>query len=377
MELRKQIVLSCFTADAANMPLHWFYDTNKLRELLKDETRSNGILAEPEFYAVNSCPYYNGSSEDKEKGFPGHYGKGMNSPNGETGMVMLEYLKSTGGKYEGGESLARFQFDWFNAYTGRKDHPTKTMEDNIKKFKEEKKVSFYPDCGADDAQTYFAFKIPQIFLKFGGEDEARYSEIVEESIRTLQNNDQAVACGKTHALLLKKCAEGSSFESALQHILNLDDAVLDSTADKTFAKLIKTSIEFGLNNAEALSEAEFDKNLGFESTGFGQKLVEQYGIPEDKKFMALSCGTPQAFAVSIKFILDAVRTFGAGTDAFKTKALPFVVRRNILFGGDNCGRNWMIASLATALGAEIPNYFKEKYVNTAKIEALIEEISSF
>eukprot|EP00924_Labyrinthula_sp_SR-Ha-C_P014247 snap_masked-scaffold_59-processed-gene-0.67-mRNA-1 protein AED:1.00 eAED:1.00 QI:0/-1/0/0/-1/1/1/0/367 len=363
-QLRQEIIFSCFVTDAATMPLHWIYDISYLRSLLMVDSN---LIQKPEFFYQHCCKFYNSNPDDKKCGFAEHYSKGTNSPNGETGKLMLDYFIATNGKFISGENLVNFQYNWFKKYSGRKDSATKEFIKNYESAKEEK----YPISGADDYQCYYYFKIPQIYLLFAKVLEEEYLNIVEQSIRSLQNNPRAIACGKTYALLLKKCAEGSSFSSALSFILSTPSFYLSK--EKEYEKEIKDLIQFCLNNINKLSMKDYDKHLDFEENGFAGKLAKKLNFKEKDKADVLSCAAPSNFAFCIKIVLDTEKSF----PEFGEEGMKFGIRRNIISGGDNVGRSWMISSLISSLGGKIPSLWKEKYSARKEIEELIQTVGKY
>lgn len=45
---------------------------------------------------------------------------------------------------------------------------------------------------------------------------------------------------------------------------------------------------------------------------------------------------------------------------FETEGFAFAIRRNILFGGDNCGRSFLLGGLLAAAGAQVPREWEER-----------------
>jgi hypothetical protein len=65
-------IVGSFVADAATMPLHWIYSTDKVKELVGQ--------GNPEFFHTPSCPFYD-------------YALGENTPYGQQTLAYLDAVK--------------------------------------------------------------------------------------------------------------------------------------------------------------------------------------------------------------------------------------------------------------------------------------------
>ena len=71
--------------------------------------------------------------------------------------------------------------------------------------------------------------------------------------------------------------------------------------------------------------------------------------------MAKSCGLPQSFIMSLELVLDADAKYGSEDSSFVES-----VEKNILFGGDCCGRNAFIVGIQSALGKKLPDTWRRQ-----------------
>lgn len=348
-----EAILGGFVADAATLPLHWHYKVGEMKDLIKKHEK----LKNPEFFTPVSTQYYTASD------FPGHYNLGQLSCYSEQSVMMLEYFESTEGKFLGGESFAKFMYDWFKKYDGRQDHPTKDFlkqaEDLIKANK-----PLFPDAGADDGQTMHTFKIPVIAMKLLEGDEKEYFKAIDEASLAHQNKDIISRFAKAYGIILKEISAGKGLKLTLEAMVNGKLSVHEE---------VSTAIAFTLSK---VSKPKFDKdgwdnsNVEFASE-LSNWLFEKYGgNPDYKSMVGLTCGFPGSFMASLKVVLDTLEEFPEA-EKFKNEGFAFAVRRNILFGGDNCGRTFVIGPLVVNLGAEIPTSFLDnmnqedlkKYIN--------------
>ena len=95
-----------------------------------------------------------------------------------------------------------------------------------------------------------------------------------------------------------------------------------------------------------------------------------------KSIYAFTCGFPQSYQTTLKILGDTFETLGMCIttisenteynalptigNKFETEGFAFAIRRNILFGGDNCGRSFLLGGLLTAAGAQVPREWEER-----------------
>lgn len=337
-------LVACLVADAASMGTHWIYDSEKLKEVLSGSEES------PEFHEPPSCPFY--STEE----FPGHYMNGMPSPYAEEALALIEYINKCHGNFESGEGFARSLFEWAEAYSGRKNHATKLFEENVQQLKKEGQTSWYPDCGADDAQANAFWKTIVTMTRYVGAKE--YQEKVEEAIRTHQNHDEAVEYGLSLAKMLNDV------------IVNGVD-VKTAISNGAVGELSQQAIDKALSSAIASKEeASMDQVANF-LLEYADELAQDGDNPAYRSFKPKTCGFPQSFVVGLKFCLDAEVVATSGDKDFNK--FTYAIRRNILAGGDNCGRVPVIAGLLAASGAKHPRKWEDKTSTVSIVKKYIDE----
>merc|ERR1712137_123031 len=72
--------------------------------------------------------------------------------------------------------------------------------------------------------------------------------------------------------------------------------------------------------------------------------------PNVKPMYAKSCSFPWSFILGIKIALDAVSVKALQRDPETFDVFTFAIRRNIMLGGDSCGRAPLIAGLLVSAG---------------------------
>mmetsp|Transcript_14242 Transcript_14242/g.18662 ORF Transcript_14242/g.18662 Transcript_14242/m.18662 type:complete len:371 (-) Transcript_14242:1632-2744(-) len=360
-------VLGGFIADAACMPTHWIYDSENLKSILYSSgKRSAG------FFEKLSCPFYSPNE------FPGHYELGMNSPYGEQGLVLLKYLETNNGDFRSGEHFAEYLYSWASTYSGRKDHATNDFLAAGTRLRGEN-ASLYPNAGSDDKQANCFFKVGPILSRYGRSKEC--DDKVEAAVRAHQNNNQTVDYALAHSRLLKML---------ILHGLSMEDAVSNLLAEESsLCEEVKESTRKGWCERES---ARLDKNGWDEHlVEYGKRLSEELYVtakeknPETKEYMrpimALTCSFPQSYFCALKIVGDTLKSFEdqEDIDVFKDEAFAFAVNRNINFGGDTCGRSFLIGTLMVALGADIPLNWVKLAKNTdliLKVTHMLEEKNS-
>jgi len=204
---------------------------------------------------------------------------------------------------------------------------------------------------------------------------------VEAAVRAHQNNNQTVDYALAHSRLLKML---------ILHGLSMEDAVSNLLAEESsLCEEVKESTRKGWCERES---ARLDKNGWDEHlVEYGKRLSEELYVtakeknPETKEYMrpimALTCSFPQSYFCALKIVGDTLKSFEdqEDIDVFKDEAFAFAVNRNINFGGDTCGRSFLIGTLMVALGADIPLNWVKLAKNTdliLKVTHMLEEKNS-
>lgn len=343
-------------ADAACMPVHWHYDVNELKEKLGEEG-----MKKPEFHVPQLTKYYS------SKEFPGHYAVGQASVYGEQTIMLLEYLKESKGTFDS-EGFAQFLFQWFQKYTGRLDHPTKEFLKKAEALREkDKDAKLFPNAGAEDTQTMFTFKVPVLAMSFGELEKDVYFKIIDEATRAHQNTDRVANFAHGYAMLLKTIAGGKSFSETVEELTS--SAGIPDEAKEAMNWV------WPKRGKVTLDESGWDPSLVDFSKELSNWLFDKYGGNEEHKaILSLTCNFPGAFMASMKIIGDTVETFSP--EELKTEGFVFAVRRNIQYGGDNCGRSMIVGSVMSYLGCDVPESWLSKLTDKDNIIKLISDVSS-
>ncbi|KAL7553626.1 hypothetical protein ACHAWF_016934 [Thalassiosira exigua] len=318
-----------FAADAAAMPLHWIYDYKVCAEALGDK------LSSPAFFAKLSCPFY-----DAEKN-PGHYAEtGYPSPYGEEGKLLLDFLVQNNCEFTTGNDFAVYTKTWAEGYSGRKNGWLNTLETNMDEIKSKGGTSYYPSCGADNAEANCATKPLMLAALYAGSDRETYLNKVEEAVRTHQNNQLAVDVSMSFGKMIwAALVEGASLDDSIQAGKVGSPENIVSAIDQAYA--------YKSTNPEQDVFEHFTEIC----SDFAKQATLPPGLPPHLlPIMGKSCGLPQSFIISLKLVLDADAKCGSDDSSFVES-----VEKNILFGGDCCGRNAFIVGIQSALGKKLPD----------------------
>ena len=297
---KNTILLGAIVADCATMPLHWIYDTDKLKSSIVIRDNSDDDACE--FNSVASCPFYSTNE------FPGHYKVGQPSPYGEQliGMhqIVSKQMHSNANNNTGDAYAIGFN-DWLLTYGGRIDSAGKAFQEKMKNG------ATYPECGIDDDQAMSLYKAV-IAAEMDSDD--NYVEL-ERLVRFLQNNDMAVACANVLLTVLKNLKEND-----------------------------KCSIKDSFDKAKASAPALLRDHLSFMEDNLSVSTEQFLSLWSDKfnpgtpYYIQVSCHNPQALLRVLHVSLRAT-SYEDG------------VRQNILIGGDN-------ASTGIGIGAILATRFE-------------------
>lgn len=341
---------STIVADAASMATHWVYSAEELATLLGDQ------LATPEFHETPSCPYYSPTTHT------GHYASGSVSPYGEEVLAILNYMtKEKDATLTSGEGLAHAYYKWAKEFTGFKFSTVKLFEANMTKFEAEKVEQVFPKCGMSEGghqQNNSIWHVPTIVCRYL-HNPAECLAKVEEAVRVDQGYDLSVGFALCYTKMLLAAYGGASLKEAVEAgkadtlesiVKNIERAIADTTktcdGEESDAKM--------LEYVDALT-AEFF----------------QEGMPDyTKKVLAKNCLYPWAFIVSLKIALDAQAMRDAQEKPEEFDVFVWAVRRNIMIGGDTCGRVALFAGLLAATGVALPVDWVKKTTQYDEIEKL-------
>lgn len=350
-ERKRGAIIGSAVADAASLGFHWLYDQARIRTL--EPTT-------PEFRQPSPDDY------NDVRGYFAHDNKqsGEFSQYGEQHRTMLESLAENEGVYDKPHYESTFVkcFGFGGSYSGYIDHPTRDTLTNIisseksafdratnlpfngsdelkrklltkvlgnakqatgneLKRRVEAAVRLTDDDdylvqhalnmlaeldmvnvhhGADDTQLPALSKLPSLVAAYAGSDELL--SVVESAIRVTNNNDSAVAFGKTVA----KVIEDSILVGEAKHAV---DAAI------TYAK---TEYPDNLLPLLEQSLAELEKTT--------PEVTAQWGMA-----CQLKIGFPSAIH-----------------NISKSSSYTEAVRQNIYAGGDSCGRSILVGAVMGA-----------------------------
>ncbi len=373
----RNCIMGAVVADAASMGFHWLYSQRRISELAPDE---------PEFRAPDENDYADGA------GYFAHAQKSVGdlSQYGEQMMVMLHSLVQTEGSYQKAHYTEQFRrhFGYGGEFVGYIDSPTRQTLDRIYRdehaaleavdavtyegdqreqhamltkvlaaakqyegqgFRE--RVEWYADAMPDPARsrTYGLALVDALAAKddFPGAideqlpavsklpplvachiDDPELPTITESAIRVTNNAPRAVDFGRVCTELLKTSIQGASIGEAIE-------AAVAAGSDATRERL---------TSALAMD-------------GSVRKATREFGLHCD-----LGAGIP-----SVMHNLQSTTSF---TEA---------IRRNILAGGDNCGRAIVLGAVCGAqfgMGGEagIPLAWVNRLSKGEAIQAQIDRL---
>eukprot|EP00050_Salpingoeca_kvevrii_P007858 m.299110 g.299110 ORF g.299110 m.299110 type:complete len:346 (+) comp14040_c0_seq1:2-1039(+) len=306
-------IVGAFVGDAASMPLHWIYNTTKIKQMVGQNP--------PEFYSPPSCPYYN-------------YTEGSFSPYGQQTLVFLSSL------IEGNGTVPTILERNYNAlYTiGVCGPDSGCYQDGSTKgfLANERAGKHYPYCGANDDQAdAIAHMIPIVALMAGNKT---MLPMLANMIRVTQNTERAVGFGLAAARILEHVI--LSGESGL----NAVTAAIAEMKDPN--RINPTSVDAALAEGltkvmSELSRPNFD-------------VVQEIGQ---------SCDYPFNLWTGSHLIAQG---YGYQNATSQT----------ILAGGDVCSRNMFVGSINAALGGldSIPAEWKQKTSQYDLVVALAKQL---
>jgi hypothetical protein len=342
---------STIVADAACTGTHWLYKEEDLKSALGDK------IATPEFLDPPSCGYYGPTTHT------GHYGVGALSPYGEETLALLNYMTNEkDAAMTSGENFAQAYHKWAKDFDGYKFSTLKSFEANMDKFAANETVTkVFPECGVGEGthpQNNSAWRVPVVlcrYLHHLTECLAKVEETVRVDVGDTLGVDYAVSYAK---MLLAACG-GASLSEAVQagkadapeHIVkDIDRAVADTT---------KTG-----------EGEESDAKMHEHAAVLSAELYKE-GMPEFMKaILAKNCFFPGTFILSLKIVLDAQAVREAQEKPEEFDTLAWAIRRNIMCGGDSCGRVAVVAGLLASTGVAMPVEWVKKTTQLDEVEKM-------
>jgi hypothetical protein len=316
-------VCAAAVGDAATMPSHWIYDAAKLSML---HAAAPGT---PEFLSPPSCPFYSSAQ------FPGHYALGQPSPYGEEALALAEHLEGNGLELGDGEAFARSLHLWVKGYSGRKNGCSKQFEANMDELsKGGATARCFPACGANDSEANALWKVPLLAARYSRAPD--YLSKVAQAVRAHQNTDGAEEFALSFAKMLRAALDGAKLPVAV------------AAGRASAPPAVAAALDKALKGTIASAAQDGEPALRDWLAGLGKALGTPY---------ATSCAFPQSFIVAVKVVMDAVTVHAERPDV---DLLAYAVRRNLMVGGDQCGRVALVAGLVGACGHPIPAGWAER-----------------
>jgi hypothetical protein len=220
-------------------------------------------------------------------------------------------------------------------------------------------TTFFPSCGAEDSEANAFWKVPLIAARYGAGPEETYLRKVSEAVRTHQNTEKSEKFALAYSRMLRAALHGANLVQAVE-------AAREGAPDFVLEALNK-GISGRITSVGAAGD---DIMQAYLNTLASDYLFQDGMKPEMKPYLAKSCSLPASFIVSVKVILDTAtlqQHKGQDFDAFK-----FALRRNMMIGGDQCGRTAFIAGLVAACGAPVP----QEWVSKTKVYSHVSKLAS-
>ena len=342
----KNAILGAFVADAATMGLHWLYSQPRLNELAPEV---------PEFRLPAAADFAGGV------GYFAHGGKhpGDLSHYGEQARVMLMSMAATRGEYDRMhyQEAFRAHFGYGGAFSGYIDRPTRQTLDTLYSSENEQltQASKIPFAGEDKQRATILTRVLSSAKRYSG---ARLTEAVTRMAQSLPHPEATL----TYALALVDALQSASDypganDEQLPAISKLPVLVARHATATALTDLVSSAvkvtnnapraIDYGQVCAATLRElvlgesvsAAIDAGLGAASAATREHLQAALGenmtVAEVTSKYGLNCDLGCGMA-SLLFNLNSATSF------------VHAIRRNILAGGDNCGRAIMLGAACGA-----------------------------
>jgi ADP-ribosylglycohydrolase len=342
----KNAILGAFVADAATMGLHWLYSQQRLTELAPEV---------PEFRLPAASDFAGGV------GYFAHGGKqpGDLSHYGEQARVILMSMAANQGQYDRMhyQEAFRSHFGYGGAFSGYIDRPTRQTLDTLYSSENEQlaQASKIPFPGEDKQRASVLTRVLSSAKRYSG---ARLTEEVTRMAQTLPHPEASLAYG----LALVTALEGASNypganDEQLPAISKLPVLVARHADAADLADLVSSAVKVTNNAPRAIDYGQvcaatlrelvlgqpvagaIDAGLGAASAATREHLQavlnETLSVSEVTSKYGLNCDLGCGMA-SLLYNLQSATSF---VDA---------IRRNILAGGDNCGRAIMLGAACGA-----------------------------
>ncbi|KAF0688687.1 Aste57867_19716 [Aphanomyces stellatus] len=248
------------------------------------------------------------------------YPLGSLSPYGDEVVSLLQYLAKTPGPFSPTDYAAD-SYKALKAYTGRLNGVMKEFIANVDAGK------VYPNQGGDHPDPQGLNKVPLLVARFAGQSDL--VDIVRQAAKVHQEPAIAVDAAVAGALILERIVLSGS---------SIRDAIAATKDDARVAASIQQLIAGVLQDVESSSDVT--------------AAIEKYGK---------SCPLPGGFQ-------------GILFDLLSDGHLVSSVQKNILAGGDNCGRSIFIGAVAAAAEGSVPDAWTKATTRYAEFDGLVAQI---
>ncbi len=376
----RNAILGALVADAAALGLHWIYDQDRVREVAGNT---------PEFREPDASAY---------EGVPSFFAHGKKragdlSQYGEQALVLLRSLVDNDGQLDAAHYERRFRdhVGPGGEYVGYIDSVIRDTLYNANHAEHEAidAANALPFDGDEALKHRLVTKVMSNVSSYQGEELRRR---VEGAVRMTHDDDAIVA----HAFkILEEIQARAGYHGAedvqMPAISKLPALVAryagtDELADKTEAAVRvtnndDTAVAFGLAAARMMEAAIAGEDL---------QAVVQAGLATDDDRVrglidkAISLDGQDHAPVAKSFGLSCNLEFGlpiVAHNLLEAGSFAEAVRRNILAGGDSCGRGILLGAVlgaAYGVGGErgIPDDWLKKLSGRDDIVDLIEALPS-
>lgn len=360
----QHLVLGALVADAAAMGWHWLYDQDHLQKHDPNTPEFRTPSAE-DFAGVPGYFAHAG----RQAGDLSHYGAQL--------MVMLQSLSGTGGRFDPDHYMDMFRqtFGYGGSYVGYIDHSTRDTLDNFTRIDDETRrqaAAAVPELDAvlANSLTTKALRLikdhrPQVALSAVGQQESPQGTILreafEEAVRITHNDDAVVAAGfrVLEVVISAPRPTGASDEQfpAISKLPPLVAAYAMQPVNQrlSFQDAVQQAITATSNHPNAVAYGHVSARI-MQMVIAGQALPEAIAAGLEGAETEVSDHIKKALAMTDRSVNEVTATFGLAChlrygvpsllhNAITAGSFTEAVRRNILAGGDNCGRAMLLGAI--------------------------------
>ncbi|OQR97505.1 hypothetical protein ACHHYP_10888 [Achlya hypogyna] len=249
-----------------------------------------------------------------------NYTEGALSPYGDEIVPLLQHLADA--PVFDAETFSNISLAAMQAYTGRLNG---VMREFVARAAEGKK---FPHLAGPNDDSHGLNKVPLLVARYAGKPELL--DIVRQAVLVHQTTPLAIDVAVAGAVIL---------DAVVTKQATIKDAIVTARNDSRVDAAVQTLIQGVLDDAATASDVH--------------AAVAKYGK---------SCPLPGSFQSGL-FALLADGQFVSS------------IEKNILAGGDNCGRSIFIGAVAAAANdAPIPDSWQSKMTRFTELNALVEKV---